>query len=93
MRKTVIVMIVLFILFDVKGFVFGNEYTKEMTVTNVDSTLVTVTDNQGNLFQFDEDGFLNGEKLTVKFYDSKTAWTITDDLIIGVKRNECRKDC
>lgn len=93
MKKAIIIMIVLFILFDIKSFVFGNEYTKEMTVTNVDSTLVTVTDNQGNLFQFDEEGFLNGDKLIVKFYDSKTAWTITDDMIIEVKRNESRKDC
>lgn len=93
MKKAIIIMIALFILFDVKGFVFGNEYTKEMIVTSVDDTLVTITDNQGNLFQFDEDGFLNGEKLTVKFYDSKTAWTITDDRIVGVKRDESGKDC
>lgn len=79
-----------FILFTLFCFSFWNFSQKEniraaeAAVVFTENDVVTVEDNDGNLWKFYGNGFVVGEKIVVIFSDNNTS-SIEDDKIIGVE--------
>ena len=83
-KKILIVLTV----FTVLGFLWGAEstYTRQATITNSESGIVTAKDNCGYIWQYKGSATV-GDTVELVMYDNHTS-KITDDIIKGVKQYE-----
>ena len=87
MKKTLITIALTIALFGAValGQSYEAHYTRDVTVVSVQSSQITVEDNQGYLWSFVGEGYEKGQELTVVMYDNHTS-KIADDKIIKVKK-------
>jgi hypothetical protein len=84
MKKGLLIVFIV-LMFAVCGYV-QTHYSKNMVVTSVTDTDVTIEDKQGNIFAFYGDGYNVGDAVKVRFDTNGTDNTITDDIIVSVSK-------
>lgn len=87
--KSIIITVLMFIVISINMFCiinsyFNNHYTKEATVIEVDQSLVTAIDEDGNIWEFFDNGFNTDDIITLKLYTQGTI-DITDDVITDAR--------
>ena len=88
MKKKIISFISLFIVIVCFCFCSYAEthYTRKATVVNVNCGLVTVEDESGNLWDFEQDGFNVGDKVKLTMDTNHTDSNIFDDKIVNITK-------
>jgi len=90
--KSIIITVLMLIVISINMFCIvndylNNHYIKEATVNKVTESLVTATDEDGNIWQFFGDGFNVNDTITLRLATQGTA-DIKDDVIkkVVIKR-------
>lgn len=87
--KSIIITVLMFVVISINMFCivnnyFNNHYTKEATVIEVDQSLVTAIDEDGNIWEFFDNRFNTDDIITLKLYTQGTI-DITDDVITDAR--------
>lgn len=82
---------ILFVVILIGGFCFCSYYEHHYTrenciVTQVNNSCITVKDKCGFYWDFEDEGFNKGDKVTLKMFDNCTNSYIEDDEIVKVIR-------
>lgn len=83
MIKRIVIVLAVIIIIGLMGMI-ESTYTRDVVVTKVDCTEVTVQDKQGHHWSFYGDDYTVGQEITVVMNDNHTS-IITDDRIVDVK--------
>ena len=62
-----------------------SHYKKQGTVVDVNGEVITIEDNNGNLWEFKGDGYSINQKVTMNMYTNNTDNYRYDDIVKGVK--------
>lgn len=80
---TTIIIIIAIMLYALVSYI-DTHYTREAIVTNVEQSLVTATDDDGNMWQFKATNMYEGECIKMTMHNNHTIMNY-DDEVVDVK--------
>ena len=85
-KKAIVKILMVLAVFMAIGFLWNLEstYTREATITHIDQNTITATDKKGFIWQFNGNGYHEGQQVKLIMHDNHTS-TIKDDIIKNVK--------
>lgn len=89
MKKTIVGFILMTTILVIAPSITGyieTHYTREAKVTEVTGENIVVEDTTNNVWSFEGDGFIVGDKVTLKMDNNCTDNTIYDDVIVKVEK-------
>lgn len=81
--KVIAIVIVIIIMYALVSYI-DTHYTREAIVTNVEQSLVTATDDDGNMWQFKATDMCEGECIKMTMHNNHTIMNY-DDEVVNVK--------